>query len=102
MFPSHDHNPYDQVYDLFSDPVLAFWIAGREIAPNTGTVHIQGYIETLYPVRFSRIQSLFPGAHIEKARGNRSSNIKYCSKDGDYRVKEGFENSYVLLDFLMA
>jgi len=60
-----------------------YGIFGRENAPSTGTEHLQGYIYSKAPKRFTTIKNMFPGAHIERAKGNPAQNIAYCSKDGD-------------------
>lgn len=61
---------------------LSFWIFQKEIAPETGTVHFQGYLH------FSRVQSLAylkkwisPIPHFEAAKGTLEQNIAYCSKE---------------------
>lgn len=58
-------------------------IFGKEIGKN-GTPHLQGYIEAKNAIALSTLQSILPRAHWEKARGNRQSNIAYCSKDGNF------------------
>lgn len=57
------------------------YIFGEEVAPTTGTPHLQGYIEFKNKVRPMGVfnNSNF---HWEKARGTRQDNIKYCGKDG--------------------
>lgn len=50
----------------------------------SGTEHFQIYLEVKNPIRASSIKSVFPRAHIEVARGTRSQNYSYCSKDGNF------------------
>lgn len=47
-----------------------------------GTPHLQGYIRTKNPIRFSTLKNWFPRApHLEKSKGTDSQNKKYCSKE---------------------
>lgn len=57
---------------------------GREVAPTTGTPHLQGYVYYDNSVRLARVRKDFPGAHIEKAKGSFEQNQAYCQKDGDF------------------
>lgn len=59
------------------------FIAGEEIAPKTGTPHLQGYMEFHTKVRALSAVKI-PGIHWDKAKGGRKSNIRYCSKDGNF------------------
>lgn len=59
------------------------YIVGKEVG-ESGTPHLQGYIEFNKKIRPLNLIEL--GCHWEKAKGNRESNIKYCSKDGDYKT----------------
>lgn len=56
-------------------------IAGDEVAPTTGTPHIQGYIHWKYSVSFAQVKSFIPQAHWKRAFGNKGENKKYCSKE---------------------
>lgn len=63
------------------------WIAGEEVAPTTGTPHIQGYVE--FPVKVRPIgykgapKTIHWGDDKGKpARGTREANTKYCIKEG--------------------
>lgn len=65
---------------------------GLEVAPDTGTQHIQGYIELNQAQRFTFLQNYFNFTrngklnkfHIEIANGTVEENKKYCQKDGKF------------------
>lgn len=59
------------------------YIIGKEVGTN-GTAHLQVYVETKNAIHFNSLKKLFPRAHIEKAKGNKEQNRKYCSKDSDF------------------
>lgn len=62
-----------------------YLIYGREVAPSTGTPHLQGFIVFATNKRFKAVLKLLPqGTHLAKANGNAQQNITYCSKEGDY------------------
>jgi len=56
----------------------------------SGTPHLQGYIEMNKPVRFSHFKHRLDGAHWEKAKGSGDSNVAYCSKE-DTKAGDFFE-----------
>lgn len=60
------------------------FIVGEEVGEEKGTPHLQCYIESKHAIRFNTLQKLFPRGRLEKARGSREDNWKYCSKDGIY------------------
>jgi len=75
------------------DPALDAWlnrlggkfcVAGRELAPGTGTPHLQGYIEFANPRSIANIRKLLTGCHVEPARGTPSQCRTYCTKDGNF------------------
>lgn len=65
---------------------------GLEVAPTTGTKHIQGYVELSSAQRFSFLHKYFNFTrnkqtlkfHIDIANGTAEENKKYVSKDGDF------------------
>lgn len=67
-------------------------LVGLEIAPDTNTPHIQGYIELNSAQRFSYLHNYFDFErkgqvlkfHIEIANGTAEDNKKYVSKDGNF------------------
>lgn len=60
---------------------------GKEIAPTTGTPHLQGYVSFANAKSFSSVQKLMPGAHLTVARGTAEENRAYCSKEGDFKER---------------
>lgn len=59
---------------------VQFIIYGREVAPSTGTPHLQGYVEFKKQTRKTLAARLL-GGHVSVARGSAEQNIEYCSKD---------------------
>ncbi len=60
------------------------YIIGEEVG-ESGTPHLQGYCESPKVFRPFAIFKKY-NAHWEKCKGNRKSNIAYCSKDGKYHT----------------
>lgn len=56
------------------------YIFGEEVAPTTGTEHLQGFIKAKSIIRPSE-KWKFP-IHWEKCKGNEIQNTNYCSKKG--------------------
>lgn len=59
------------------------YIIGKEVG-ESGTPHLQGYIEFKNAISFNSLKKIMPQAHIEKTRGNKTENLNYCKKDNDY------------------
>lgn len=67
-----------------------YLIVGFEIAPTTGTPHIQGYIQFYDPITEISFRKMAPRAHTEPSNGSALQNIAYCQKEGvwfEYGVK---------------
>lgn len=62
--------------------VKADWIAGYEVG-ESGTKHLQGYVEFPIKVRPAGYKGIPTTIHWEKCKGDRQSNVAYCSKDGN-------------------
>jgi len=70
------------------------YIYGKEIG-DSGTKHLQGYLETNKKIRFEQLKKYledYPGIHLEKCR-NINSSITYCKKDNDF-YQYGFPKEY--------
>lgn len=64
-------------------------ICAKEVAPTTGTPHLQGYIRFQKPARFSWLSNRFPGIHVEPRRGTEEQAFEYCKKGGDVIIEKG-------------
>lgn len=68
---------------------VTFVAYSHEIAPSTGTPHLQGYLHHTEKINFSNIRKWFPW-HVEIMRGSIHDNEVYCSKQ-DTLLKFGTE-----------
>lgn len=66
------------------DSQCKYVILGEEIAPDTGTPHLQGYIYFQNAVRLTTLRNISPRAHFEAARGTPAEAILYCEKEGTF------------------
>lgn len=57
-----------------------YLILGDEIAPTTGTPHIQGYVYLTSQQTLSSFIKKLKGAHIDVCKGSPEANQAYCSK----------------------
>lgn len=57
---------------------------GKEVAPTTGTPHLQGYAVFKQAVRLSALKKLHARAKWIPAAGNTEQNIVYCGKEGEF------------------
>ena len=63
---------------------IKYIIWGCEIAPNTGTPHLQGYMQT-NDAHFDRIKTLISSRlHLERQKGDSRQAVDYCKKDGQW------------------
>lgn len=55
---------------------------GQEVAPKTGTPHLQGFMVFISLKTFKQVKELFPKQiHFEKMKGTIEQNKTYCSKE---------------------
>jgi len=69
---------------LVAQPLLDYWIYGEEIAPETGTPHLQAYVCFKNQKRLSAVKKVFPTAHLEVKRGTVKQAVDYCKEDGKF------------------
>lgn len=78
-------NNYPENYLDLMDPVFGKlkWVAGQEVAPTTGTPHLQGYIEhngKCRPIERYKLPKQIKWMPVD---GTREDNVKYCMKTRD-------------------
>jgi len=77
-------NNYNDESKLFLATVSCKYVAySEEVAPTTGTKHLQGYISFTNPKTLSQARSVLTGCHVETMLGSLSQNESYCSKSGE-------------------
>ncbi len=82
---NYNENSMDQLLGEFQDVDDLKYICGFEVGTG-GTPHIQGYIECPKKIRPMECFKLDKKIHWEKRKGNRIQNLKYCSKDNNYKT----------------
>lgn len=68
---------------------VAYLLGGHEVAPTTGTPHIQGYCELSRPLTRKQISELLPRAYIAPRKGTQEQAISYCKKEGNIDIEHG-------------
>jgi len=71
-------NNYDE-NDTFPDQLASYLIEAHELG-ESGTPHIQGYVQLKTPLTLNQMKQLCPTAHFEVARGTPFQNFLYCAK----------------------
>ena len=65
-----------------------YMVFGHEIAPTTGTPHLQGYIYFKNRKSLNQLKKMFGDrTHLENAKGNSQQNYEYCTKEGNFFEK---------------
>lgn len=81
------HNNWDESdYKFFSDIEKTYLVLGKEIAPTTGTPHLQGSITFGKNYRFSTLKKLSPRTSWSLTRDLQGSR-NYCMKERDYIIQ---------------
>lgn len=83
--------PLEIFKQALKDGLIKYAIYQKEKAPETGTIHYQGYVELSRSQRLSFVRKLLPGnPHWEIRRGSAEQARDYCSKE-ETRVEGPFE-----------
>lgn len=82
-FNNYSNTEYSKIVEICESRNYLYCI-GEEVG-ESGTPHLQGYIEFKTPKAWSTIKKMLPKAHIERAKGNRKQNLTYCKKDGKFK-----------------
>jgi Putative viral replication protein len=90
---------------------VKYLVFGREVAPSTGTPHLQGFIIFDCNHSLTKVKSLFPtgNPHLDVAKGTSTQAATYCKKDHDFEEfgslpnERGKTNRYDdFRDFILA
>lgn len=90
VFTKNNYTEDDLAYliALFERPEenkeVSYLLFGKEIAPTTGTRHLQGYIEFNTRKTFVACRQILTRCHVEVAKGNPQQCATYAKKDGDF------------------
>lgn len=67
-------------------PYLRRSVVGEEVAPSTGTPHLQGFMEFTKRQSLASVKRIYPSAHWTGAKGTTLQNYRYCIKDGKFKT----------------
>lgn len=94
------NNPADKGYshDALMDILdgikgVTYWCMCDEIGGKTKTYHTHIYIYRKNPIRFSRLQKLFPQVDLRMCKGTAKENRDYIRKEGKYKDTEKAETN---------
>lgn len=82
-----DNNYEEDTQELYKDVKgVIYGVVGMEIAPDTKTPHLQGYLYFKHALSFNALKKRIHKAvkrdpHIQRANGSAKDNQKYCKKD---------------------
>lgn len=88
------NNPTCLIGELYHPTIMSYIVAGEELAPSTGTVHFQGYLEThskksVGPLA-KELETLWKGhPHLIVSKGTAEQNKAYCHKDNGTHIEHG-------------
>ena len=71
------------VITQFEHPDVKYCVGGFEVG-DSGTRHIQGFVEFRNRKMLAGVKRIFPTAHLEVKRGTVEQAVTYCKKDGDW------------------
>lgn len=78
------NNPTTEAKTDLVDKTYKYLCYGEEVAPTTGTPHLQGMICFKNACTLSAAIKKLPGCHVEIMRGSIDQAHKYCTKDGKF------------------
>lgn len=76
----------EQKHDILNEERFSYVIVGEEIAPSTGTPHLQGYAEFPKVTKFGVFAKKYH-LHFETCQASSEANIEYCKKDGIFQER---------------
>lgn len=84
------NNYTDESIDICKSIKCQAHICGREVAPTTGTPHLQGSIYFTNPLSFNSVRTRLKGvSYIHQMNGTWQQCIEYCEKANDICINTG-------------
>lgn len=85
-FNNYTDGDLTRITTLFNDKKqIRYAIIGKEVAPSTGTPHLQGYITFVNQIIFTRLKELIGNSiWCAPAKGPAWTNYEYCSKSNSF------------------
>ena len=81
-WPTEDNDDWP----TYNDADMSYMVVGREICPDTGKVHWQGYVQLRTQKRLHQVKEYFSDkVHLEGAKGKPEQAAAYCKKDGNWQ-----------------
>lgn len=74
--------------NIFDSAQFRYLCWGKEICPNSGREHYQGWLQFKKKKRMNGVKKILGSKkiHVEVCQGSESDNEKYCKKDGKYHT----------------
>lgn len=90
VFTKNNWTPVDILLldELYSTAYLTYLVYGKEVG-QSGTRHLQGYLELSLRQRFSQVKAKLPGFYIAQRRGTAEQAAEYCAKEDENFVQFG-------------
>lgn len=82
---NYSDEEYSSLINFFSSNRLNKWIIGKERGEKNDTPHLQMYVDFKDKIRFTALKKINERLHIEGTRGSEGDNVKYCSKEGNFK-----------------
>jgi len=80
---NYDDNTVSTIDNVFINDNIRYVVYGREVG-DSGTPHLQGYIEFGTERTRQQVAKKLPGAYLAVRRGTAAQAAEYCKKGGDF------------------
>lgn len=74
----------ERIQALYDQGILLYAIAGYEVAPTTGTPHLQMFVQFTVRKRLQSVRKHFPLSYCRPMMSTPEAASRYCMKDGEF------------------
>jgi len=75
---------YEKHLPALEQEKCRYIVYGKEVCPDTGKLHLQGYVYYENPQSLNEFSKKYNSCHVEKQRGTAQQAADYCKEDGDF------------------